>query len=879
MRQHTPSADPSRGGPPLRLSQTVHGVVAVQAEARPGATAVRHAGRTVTYRELDRWSDRVAAALARRGVGPGQVVAVAMDRSAAMVAAFLGVLKAGAAYCPLDLQDPPARRAVMLADARPTVTLTTGQHRPAFADPAVGQCLCLEDVGDVPTHGTGPVAVSGESPAALMYTSGSTGRPKGTVVPHRGILRLLLGNDYATFGPGLRTLFHSPPHFDASTFEVWGPLFHGGTCGVYPGERIPSLPGLAAAVADLGVTALFLGPALFNLVVDEHPQLLAGLREVLVGGEVMSVRHARRARALYPGVRLVNVYGPTETTTFATTYTVPADLPADAASVPIGRPIADTTCHLLDDHGRPVPDGAVGELHVGGRGVALGYAGRPDLTAERFGPDPFDPSPTAWLYRTGDLCRRLADGNLDFVGRRDRQVKVRGHRVEPGEIEAQLARHPGVARCVVVAAADPAGQTVVTAYYVPHRGAAATAAELVAHLRDRLPAYLVPRSVMAVDHLPVGPSGAVDRAALPAPRLTGAVTPAEPTPAETVPAEPTTAWQWQLLAVWRDVLDAATAGVDDSFFDLGGTSLDAMRLCLLVERATGGQLVPVSALLDHPTVRRFAAAVTPSGPAAAADDAGTGAAAVVVVSLSGTGTGAPVYVIGGDVGHPLELRPLAAALSVDRPVYGLQLPGLDEASAPADTVEAAAAHLLPAVRRLSRGRPAHLVGYCYGGLVAYELARQLRAADAAVGRIVLVDAWTAASRVPKPLHRRVVNRCQYHLRHGTAAAVRRVQDATLRRRPDTDGRLARLVRAVQAASAAAFDRYAPGPYPGQVVSVRAAADDYTDQRTSPGSGGWDAATGRPVPTHLAPGNHTTMLRPPHVAALARLVEAELLGAE
>ncbi len=855
--------------PPVAIEMpTLHAAVERQAVLRPHATAVVEPGRSLTYRALNDRADRIAGALVARGVRPGEPVVIAVPRSADTIAAFLGTLKAGAVYCPLDLEDPPARRAVMVRDAGPRAILTTHQQQPAFAEwPDL--CLPLEDL-PASTGETVPSApLTPGSPAALMYTSGSTGRPKGARITHGGMLRLFLGSDFVTYGPDLRSLFHSPPHFDGSTFEIYAPLVHGGACVVFPDERVPSLQAFGDVIRSAGVNCLFVGPAYFNLIVDEDPQILAGVRDLVVGGDALSVRHARTAKRLFPAIRLVNGYGPTETTTFATTYEVPADLPADARSVPIGKPIAGTACHVLDDRRSPAADGAVGELYIGGRGVALGYVDRPGLTAERFLPDPFDPDPDARMYRTGDLCRRLPDGNLEFLGRADQQVKIRGYRVEPGEVEAELQRHPDVARAAVVVGTR-AGQPVLTAYYMLHPGTRTTSVQILDHLRRQLPAYMLPQSVVPIPNLPLTPSGTIDRAA-----LLGADAAASEGIVEATTSsgdhDPATLEQ-QILVCWRQVLNVERLGVDDDCFDLGATSLDAVRLCLRIEQATG-RFVPISTLMDHRTARTLARAMSGAERPLPSN----------AVLLAKGGGRSPVFFVGADVGHALELRALAATAVLNRPVYGLQMPGMDGASAPAQSAAEAVAHLLPTVRDLSAGRTVHLLGFCLGGQVAYELACQLTGEGARVGKVILVDAVTNASLVRKSVLRRVVVCYRYLVRFGPRHVMRRVGERFLGRpafppaRPgdSLDYRILRMRHAHRNASR----KYVPGQYAGDLVCIRSSDDFRIDPSVSPGCGGWDAVAQGNVKTVHAPGDHETMLRPPNVAATARLVEQELASAD
>src|SRR5262249_42954926 len=357
----------------------------------------------------------------------------------------------------------------------------------------------------------GPDAV-----AYVMYTSGSTGSPKGVAIPHRGILRLVFGQTYAQFGADETFLQMAPPAFDAATFELWGALLHGARCVLFPGA-VPTHAMFRDLIARHRVTTLWLTASLFNTVIDEAPDALTGVRTVITGGEALSPRHVARAATLLPDTRLVNGYGPTEATTFTTCHVIRgADL--DAPSIPIGRPIAGTSVYVLDRHGEPVPVGVPGELYIGGAGLARGYVNRPDATGSRFVPDPFDRRPDARLYRSGDVARWRPDGTLEYLGRLDAQVKIRGMRVEPAEVEAVLATHPSVREVAVIATeGDGPNDTRLVAYVVPGHAAPPTTAALRQFVRRRLPSAFVPSAFVLLDALPVGPTGKLDRRALPTP--------------------------------------------------------------------------------------------------------------------------------------------------------------------------------------------------------------------------------------------------------------------------------------------------------------------------------------------------------------------------
>jgi amino acid adenylation domain-containing protein len=586
----------------------VPALFAEQAARAPAAPAVVHGGETLTYAELDARAARLAAWLRARGVGDEARVGVHLERGAPMIAALLAVLRAGGAYLPLDPAAPPERIREILDDAGARLVLT--QRDRAGALPAGVQAVALDDpafaaeLAALPEDG--PVAPAApDALAYVVYTSGSTGRPKGVAVPHRGIVRLVRGTDYLPFGPGERIAQLSSAAFDAATFEIWGALLNGG-CVVVVDRDVSLAPAaLGEALRAHGVTALFLTTALFNRVAREAPEAFGTLRHLLFGGEAVDPGAVDRVLRAGGPRRLLHVYGPTESTTFAAWHPVQR-VEAGAATVPIGLPIANTTLYVLDGRMEPVPAGVPGELYLGSAGLARGYLGRPALTAERFVPHPHGGAGER-LYRTGDRVRRGGDGAVEFLGRFDFQVKVRGFRIEPGEIEAALLREPGVREAVVVVRED-GGEKRLVAYVVADAEAAAPA-ELRAVLGARLPAYMVPSALVALPALPLNASGKVDRAALPDPAPEAAGHTAPRTPTEEIVAE-----------VWAGVLRLPRVGADDDFFALGGHSLLAMQVIARVRELFGVE-VPLRALFEAPTVAALAAQVEalrrgggPAGP-------------------------------------------------------------------------------------------------------------------------------------------------------------------------------------------------------------------------------------------------------------------------
>ncbi len=578
----------------FRPEATLGELFAEQVARAPDTPAVVSDEGTLSYAELDRRANRLAHRLRRIGVGPDVPVGLCLERGLEALVALVGIVKAGGAYLALEPAYPPERIAFMLRDARSPLVITQASLRLHLREAKVEtlvleheRAALLRERDDSPQTGVGAHHL-----AYLAYTSGSTGQPKGAEIPQRAVKRLVCAADFIHFGPDETFLHAAPLAFDASTLEVWGALLHGGRV-VPHAEPLPTPRGLRATIERHGVTTAWLTAALFNAVVDADPTCLRGLRQLLTGGEALSPDHVRRALLALPETRLYNGYGPTECTTFTTVHEIPRELPAGARSIPIGRAIRDTQLHVLDEIRRTVPLGFVGELYVGGAGLARGYLGRPELTAERFIEDPFGP-PGARLYRTGDLVRQLDDGALDYLGRADTQLKVRGFRIEPGEIESALLRHPAVKSAVVGARDTAAGDKRLLAWLVTEAGAIAPGAlALRAHLLGSLPEYMLPAAFVFVQALPRTLNGKVDLRALPEP---GSERPADA--GEYV--APRGALEQALCTAFAETLGFTPVGTRDAFFELGGTSLLALRL---LERLRGvGHDVPVERLFQHPTV-------------------------------------------------------------------------------------------------------------------------------------------------------------------------------------------------------------------------------------------------------------------------------------
>ncbi|MGW1230682.1 amino acid adenylation domain-containing protein, partial [Streptomyces sp. NPDC002530] len=675
-----------------------------QVRATPDAVAVAAGDTVLSYAELDRRSGRLAGALVRQGVRPETPVAVLLDRSADLVVAILAILRAGGAYVPLDARFPASRVDLIMRESGAALVLT----REVLS--------ALEQSGDGGGEAADVPCVP-EQVAYIMYTSGSTGRPKGVAVTHQDVVGLALTPEWRGGGHE-RVLMHSPTAFDLSTYELWVPLLNGGRIVVAPPEQL-DLDLLQHTLAEGGVTGLWLTAGLFRLVAEERPGLLAGVREVWTGGDVVSPAAVARVRAACPGIQVVNGYGPTEATTLAARHLVD-DLPENAATVPIGGPMANMRAYVLDDRLRPLPVGMVGELYLAGTGVARGYLGRPGLTAERFTADPYGPEGSR-MYRTGDLAWWRPDGTLEFAGRADHQVKLRGQRIEPGEIEAVLTGCPGVAQAAVVAREDRPGDKRLVAYLVAAPGSAPEPAELAGRLRRDLPDYMVPAAFVTVDALPLTANGKLDRAALPAPEYGSAGAGRGPrTPQEQV-----------LCGLFAEVLGREHVGIDDGFFDLGGHSLLAARLAARVRETLGLEL-GLRMLFEAPTVAGLTERLAMNNPDDALD---------VLLPLRTTGTGTPLFCVHPGGGISWSYSGLLNHLGPQHPVYALQARGLGRPEQLPASYEEMAADYADHIQKVQPQGPYLLLGWSAGGLIAHALACELHARGERTALLAILDAY------------------------------------------------------------------------------------------------------------------------------------------
>lgn len=841
-----------------------------QVRDTPDAVALVCVDRQVTYRELNSRANQLAHYLRRRGVTPDTCVGLCLQRSVEMITVLLGILKAGGAYVPLDPEYPQARLEFMVKDAHVPVLITErglAKNLPLNAT----EVIYLEELPakiDSESTSDPEVQTTSDNLAYVMYTSGSTGQPKGVAVTHRNVVRLVRNTNYASFGADEVFLQSATISFDASTFEIWGSLLNGARLALMP-PGCASLRDMGKAIKRFQVTTLWLTAGLFHLMVDNHLEDLQGVRQLLAGGDVLSVPHVQQVLAELKDCRLINGYGPTENTTFTCCHTITD--PVDG-SVPIGRPISNTSVYIVDRAMNPVPIGIAGELYIGGDGVARGYLNRPELNAERFVPDPFSQSPEARLYRTGDLVRYRPNGEIEFLGRIDNQVKVRGFRVELGEIESALTEHPAVREAVVVARKDN-GDKHLAAYLVPANGVQPSIEEIRQFLGEKLPDHMVPSVMVVIESLPLSPTGKVDRLALPS------INDLKPATLKGFAAA-TDALELKLTRIWERVLGVRSISVNDNFFELGGHSLLAVRLFAQIEKSFGRDL-PLATLFQAPTIKQLARVLREEGWPAPWSS---------MVVIQGGTRRTPFFLIHAAGGNVLEYYDLARGLGPDQPVYGLQAKGLDGREEPHTSVKAMAAAYLKEMREVQPEGPYLLGGRSSGGTVAFEMACMLAAEGQQVGLLALLDTYPAgyfkllpgsgsltqrARRYSRKLASHAVNLRQLSLTQKLAYLFGKLKYAPEKTKHKLYRRAYKLYRRfgralptalknIEEINFAAVKDYVPGTFAGD-ATLFLATDLTADYDLLDG---WRELVEGHIEAHEITGNHINIIKEPHVGVLA-----------
>jgi len=695
-----------------------------QARRSPDAVALEYEDATLTYAELDERANRLGSYLRARGVGPEIRVAVCLERSLDMLVAVLGVQRAGGAYVPVDPGYPTDRIGFMLADSGALAILTHEAVRSSLpdSDALVVSLDAERDAIAASSPAPPPIDAGSEQLAYVIYTSGSTGRPKGVQIEHRNVVNFASGmQSLLGMKCGDRFVSVASLAFDMSELDIYLSLAYGARLILAPRETAVNPKALAALIERSAATHVQATPSMWRMLIEAGWQGHHALT-IIAGGEALPQHVAEGLVAR--GGAVWNLYGPTEATIYATTHRVRA-----GERVTIGRPMPNVSTYVLDSMLQPLPVGVGGELYIGGHGVARGYLNRPELSAERFSADPFSAEPGARMYRTGDIARFRPDGALEFLGRADFQVKVRGYRIEPGEVEAALCASAGVRAAVVVVREDIPDEQRLVAYVTYDPGATIRPIELRRALLERIPSYMVPEAVVALEALPLNANGKVDRTRLPLPDRDAVAA-----SSQRALVAPRTPLEAQLAGIWEDVLDVRPIGTTDDFFELGVSSIIAARLFDRIERELGAKL-PLSPLFAAPTVQKLAALI---------ESGNRERRATSLVPIQPLGSKMPIFCVHGGAGTILHFHPLAKRLGETQPFYGLQMKGLYGAAAPHLSVEAMARHYLREIKSVQSTGPYVLAGYCFGGIVAFEMARQLEHRGERVALLVLLNAATPA---------------------------------------------------------------------------------------------------------------------------------------
>ncbi|WP_294534560.1 non-ribosomal peptide synthetase [uncultured Rhodoblastus sp.] len=849
----------------------MHELFEAQAARMPEAVALVFQDEQLTYGALNASANRLARHLQTLGVGPGDLVALCLERGLDMVMGLLAIHKAGGAYVPLDPSFPAERLALMLEDAAPKAALTHGPARAALREALAGLTIkpSILDIeaeaflwAGAPDSDVDPASIglTVRHLAYVIFTSGSTGRPKGVMVEHRGLVNCLCSMRRLTgFRSSDRMLALTTIGFDIAALELFMPLI-GGAPAIVADRATASDPGLMEElIRRQKLTLMQATPSTWRMLVEAGWTGAAGLK-ALCGGEPLPAALAADVAARAGS--LMNVYGPTETTIWSVVSPVGGS-PSAQVSVPIGRPMANTRIYLLDAHLQPVPTGSSGEIYIGGDGVARGYLNRPDLTGERFLPSPFVEGDR--LYRTGDLARYRCDGNIEFLGRNDFQVKIRGFRIELGEIEARLAEHEGIREAAVLAREILPGEKRLVAYYTAAREDF-EAGRLRDYLSARLPEYMVPSAYVHLDAMPLTPNGKLDRKALPEPDAEAYIARGYESPEG--------ATEEMLARIWARALGIARVGRHDNFFELGGHSLLAIKVVTQIKKASGEQ-VALRTLFFAPTVAELAREIQKGDRTRRSNS---------LLPLFVNGSEAPLFMV-----HWVE-RELARHLGRRRPIYGLSyglagVHGEDDDTAP-EGVEAVASHYIEEMRSVQPQGPYRIVGHSAGGLIAYEMAQQLHRAGESVVFLGLLGTYAPIWRQRRhllPLPRMLLNLVKTPpnlLLYFYTTRIERSLRTFLFRRPATRKFMsAPSVQKLKLHHIIA-PPYEPEPYPGLVHLFVETTPPMTVGRAAPPppETGWkDLALGG-LEIHYLPGDHMDMVKDPLAGVAAEAIERALLAA-
>jgi amino acid adenylation domain-containing protein len=829
----------------------------------------------VSYRELNERANQLAHHLQASGVGPDVLVAVCLDRSIEMVLALLGVLKADGAYVPLDPAYPQERLAFMMEDCRAQF-LITQQHLREKLPHSAAEVLCLDSNWQtiaLESRETPQTKVAPENLAYMIYTSGSTGKPKGAMNTHKAICNRLLWMQ-AAYGldESDAVLQKTPFSFDVSVWEFFWPLLAGARLVIARPGGHQDASYLVETIRRTSVTTLHFVPSMLQVFLEERELgRCLSLRRVICSGEALSFELQEKFFARV-NAELHNLYGPTEAAVDVTSWR--CERGSARTLVPIGRAIANTEAYVLDQSLNLLPVGVAGEIYIGGVALARGYLGRAELTAEKFIPNPLSQSAGARLYRTGDIGRRLAGGEIEFLGRLDHQVKVRGYRIELGEIEAVLSRHTDVEEAVVIAREDVPGDKQLVAYLTAKKGSDAGIEELRSYLKSKLPDYMIPSAYVKLDEMPLTPNGKVHRQALPAP---GVLRTEDSSPSFIAPRSEL---ESQLVQIWEEVLNVKPVGVRDNFFDLGGHSLLAVKLFSRIEQATGSTL-SMTTLFESATVEQQSELLGKPRPVSRVSS---------LVPVQPQGDRPPLFCVHPWGGNVLCYSELAKHLGLDQPVYGLQARGVEQLEDPHTSIEAMAADYLAEIRGFQPEGPYYLCGWSSGGLIAFEMARQLGEQGQTVGLLSLIDAYDLTEpyiqtqvdeRNASQRAASFVSEAQIVTETGETVFALVHYDEQLGLTYEAPNGLG-LVQSRQFLNdyvnyylyvERAIRAYVPRPFSGRAVHFWTASR--LALSTPETKSIWNSLSASGLLMYEVPGEHFTMLREPHVRTLAGYLKQHL----
>ena len=837
--------------------QCVHQLFEEQVGRTPEATAVVCEQDRLSYRELNARANQLAHYLKKLGVGPDVPVALFLERSLEMVIAILGVVKAGGAYLPIDPVYPKNRMAFMLEDANTPVLLTQSTLAPQLAE-YKANVICLDTDSTLLERepDTNPTQVATpDNLVYVIYTSGSTGNPKGVPNVHKGVVNRLLWMQGAyQLDDTDRVLQKTPYSFDVSVWEFFWPVMTGACLVVARPEGHKDPNYLVNLINEQKITTMHFVPSMLHIFLDTPGiERCTSLRQVFCSGEALPFELQER---FFQALRaqLHNLYGPTEAAVDVTYWHCMPN--SGLVKVPIGRPIWNTQIYILDRYQQPVPVGISGELHIGGIGLARGYLKRPELTAEKFVPDPFSQKPGARLYKTGDLARFLPDGNIEYLGRIDNQVKVRGFRIELGEIEAVLRQHHAVNETVVVAREDVPGDKRLVAYFVPAQTPGPTFIELRNFLKEKLPEYMVPSAFVRLETMPLTANGKVDRKALPDPQLAPAASRSDVIHANDE-------YESQLVTIWEALFRTQPISTDDNFWELGGHSLLAARLMHRIEQVFGKRL-PLSMLLQTPTIEGLASVLRRDGFLAGWSS---------LVPIQTNGSRLPFFCVHGIGGNVVGFEALARHLGPNQPFYGLQARGLDGKHRCHTRVEDMAAHYIREMHAVQPHGPYLIGGLSFGGWVALEMAMQLQDRGEEVELVALLDSNPGHLRsLASSLADVLLSPTKHKLMYLLPETVKR----GIRRRIVFRS-LAKTLKDVQSACATAERNYHLRPYTGRITLFRASTTVLRGSKDP--QEGWRKFAGGGLEVHVIAGHHVDIIAEPHVRFLAQNLTACLARAQ